>query len=88
MGWHPLIKGFTAFWLTGVTLFTLGAAIAVAFLVATGQGIAGDLPIVLVPAAMLGFGSTLVGLAGRAGWRDADFLRGWLAERLQASGPR
>ena len=33
---------------------------------------------------MLVLGGGLNTGAGRAGWRDADFLRNWLAERLQA----
>jgi hypothetical protein len=31
-------------------------------------------------------GLILIGATGTAGWRDADFFRAWLAERLQAPG--
>ena len=48
---------------------------------------ADDVPLVVIPAVMGSFGGGLVAVAGRAGWRDAAFLRGWLAERLQPSGP-
>jgi hypothetical protein len=84
IGWLPFVRIFTAVWLTLVTLFLIGATIGSAVLVATGHGAAGAVPMVLVPAAMLVLGGGLITGAGRAGWRDADFLLGCLAERLQA----
>jgi hypothetical protein len=87
IGWHPFVRVFTAVWLTFVTLFLIGGTIGFAVLVATGHVTAGDVPLVVIPAVMGSFGGGLVAVAGRAGWRDAAFLRGWLAERLQPSGP-
>jgi hypothetical protein len=86
IGWLPFVRIFTAFWLTVVALFLVGAIIGSAVLVATGQGVASAVPMVLVPAGMLLLGGGLITRAGRAGWRDAAFLRGWLAERLQTPG--
>ena len=84
IGWLPFVRVFTAVWLTLVALFGIAATIGSAVLVATGHAAAGAVPMVLVPAAMLVLGGGLITGAGRAGWRDADFLRNWLAERLQA----
>jgi hypothetical protein len=87
IGWHPFTRAFTAVWLTMVTLFLIGTTIGAAVLTAAGHVTADFVPMVLVPAGMLCLGGGLITGAGRAGWRDAAFLRGWLAERLQASGP-
>ena len=55
-------------------------------LVAGDRVTAGDVLVILVPTVLLSFGLGLVAVAGSAGWRDAAFLRGWPAERLQATG--
>jgi hypothetical protein len=86
IGWHPFTRIFTAVWLTIASLFLIGGTVGFAVLVAAGHGIADDVPMVLVPAGMLCLGGGLVTGAGRAGWRDAVFLRSWLAKRLQTVG--
>jgi hypothetical protein len=86
IAWRPFTQVFTAIWLTLATLSLIGGTIGFVVLVAGGQVTAGDVPLIAVPALLVCFGGGLVTAAGTAGWRDADFLRGWLAERLQAPG--
>ena len=86
IGWHPFTRGFTAVWLGLATVFLVGGVVGFGVLVAGDRVTAGDVLVILVPAVLLSFGLGLVAVAGSAGWRDAAFLRGWLAERLQATG--
>jgi hypothetical protein len=85
IGWHPFTRGFTAVWLGLASVFLVGGAGGFGVLVAGDRVTAGDVLLSLMPAVLLSFGVGLVAVAGSAGWRDAAFLRGWLAERLQAT---
>jgi hypothetical protein len=81
LGWARWVRVQSAGGILFAALWTLGSAVGLAMRVHGPF-----LPFLAIGAAMTGLGVCLPGWAGRAGWRDADFLLDWLHERLQVPG--
>ncbi|MBB4763295.1 hypothetical protein ACFQFC_03760 [Amorphoplanes digitatis] len=80
IGWNPLVRMFTAVWLTGAGLLTLGSLLA-----GLTFGTAEALAVTGAGLAMLSFGVALTTFGGRSGRRDGQFLKGWLDRHLSGN---
>ncbi|WP_143232932.1 hypothetical protein [Actinoplanes regularis] len=88
LGWPPVVKAFSALWLSFMCCIFLVLVIRVVTLALRGKAGGMDFLGCLVP---LGFVLSFVGLtswASYSGRGNAKYLRSWLAERLQVAEER
>jgi hypothetical protein len=88
--WHPFARVFSALWLGLSGCFVLiGLAMTVASAVAGRWSFASSaLAFTGVTAGIAALAVVLIQVAVRLGERDEQFLRTWLAERLESRGDR
>jgi nitrogen fixation-related uncharacterized protein len=83
LGWGPVERVFSAFWLACVLAFFAFGLVLLARAEAHGDGTGGYLPMCLVPVAIMAFYVGLIGFLGSAGRKNGQFLLNWLHQTLQ-----
>jgi hypothetical protein len=87
IGWHPLVRAFTAVWL-GLLATLLGKGLASALSSRSSGDTTGGLHALAFVAISLAFGVffvVLASVAGRWGRKDEEYLREWLVHKLEVS---
>jgi hypothetical protein len=74
---------FSHVWLGGVCLAFVGGLVATVVSAASGHFARAPWPALLIPGVMLAVGAVAMSSGLRAGRRERDILRGWLAETLR-----
>ena len=85
IGWSPFIRAFSGLWLGGVCCFFLALAGRAAALAWRGEATADAFLICLAPLGFVLFFVALTSWGIHAGRREAEYLRSWMADRLQAA---